>query len=270
MNLKDIIKRSQVTLPGDVLLDLLDGQTPPVEPPTDPGPDVTFDFDFGTDGSHEFTIADGQDPGTKGAPWIDSFRAWGVRQLLKGNSDDVVKIATLPFTHEQTDHSLKLRAGYQDGKLIGGMISTEDWMKFERGAIEFGARINSIPNGYHIAFWLLPADGAWPPEEDMLEVVHGQNNPSNGKAHFNDHPSTGPISFRPVDDGWHVYRFEATATGMTWFMDGELVRQNNRPITKPRYWLATWEGNSNWPGPITDKAAVAEVEIDYLRIEEVP
>jgi beta-glucanase (GH16 family) len=182
----------------------------------------------------------------------------------------VVKIATLPFTHEQTVDSLKLRAGYRDGKLIGGMISTEDWMRFNRGTIEFHARINSIPNGYHIAFWLLPADGAWPPEEDMLEVVHGQNNPSNGKAHFNDHPSSAPISHRPVDNAWHVYRFEATDAGMKWFMDGQLVRQNNRPITKPRYWLATWEGNSNWPGPITDKAAVAEVEIDYLRIEEVP
>jgi hypothetical protein len=275
--IEDALQGGYVILPGDRFLDLIEQE--PVDPPDPPKPDPSVVLhDFGAD--YDFSVVDAQDSDTYPATWGDSFRGWKVRHL-EGNSDDVQKIVTLPFTHLQTEQGLVLRAGYHAGQLIGGMISAQDWMAVRRGAIEFRARITNIPNGYHFASWTLPTNNAWPPEIDMLEVVQGRNNGSNGKAHFNRHAVGGAqgdvchgpaeayqgICFAPTDDDWHVYRLEATDDGLKWLVDGELVRSSTVPLAEPHYWLATWEGDSVWPGPITDRRAVASVEIDYFRIE---
>lgn len=267
--IEDALKSgAYVILPGDQFLDLIDGETP--DKPTEPTePDVTL-HDFGED--YDFAVWNAQIAGSQGATWIDSFRKWGVR-TLEANGDIVEKRAAPPFTHQLTENGLLLRAGYRDGKPIGGMLSAEDWMAFTRGEVEVRARIGAVPNGYHIAIWMVPSDGGYPPEYDLLEVVHGRNNPSNGKAHFNDHQvgePSAPISHRPIDGAWHTYRLESSDAGVKWFLDDELVRQTSATIDVPLYLIASWEGGSKWPGPITDKSAVAEIEIDYIRIEDRP
>ena len=49
-----------------------------------------------------------------------------------------------------------------------------------------------------------------------------------------------------------------------WYVNDVMVRKSAINITEPMYFLITWEGNSNWPGPIEDVDAVASVEVDYI------
>lgn len=269
---------ASITISAARLLELSQEPDNPTEPAEPIEPVVTL-FDFGS--GHDFIVADGQDPSTKGATWIDSFRKWGVRRLEK-NGDGAIKRYVEGFTHVNFSSGLKLRAGFVDSELVGGMISTEDSMAFKRGSIETRARIVSIPDGYHIWQALFPANGDRYPEIDISETVHGRANPSNGKVHWNHHLEGGAsgdrchapaqrwegICFAPIDAGWHTYRLESTDQGLWWFFDGQLVRTSPVPLTKAMYYVAAWEASGSWPGAITDQKAVADFEIDFIRIEQ--
>jgi hypothetical protein len=121
---------------------------------------------------------------------------------------------------------------------------------------------------------LLPQDGSYPPEIDMLESVYDPAYPDMGLlSSANSHGETPdlPINFFTPAGGllgqWHTYGFLWTETEMKWYVDGELVRSHPNYATKPMYILSTWEIGSNWPGP-TGSATVwpAEMEFDYIRI----
>ena len=97
---------------------------------------------------------------------------------------------------------------------ISGMLTTHG--SFAQLYGYFEARIQ-LPEdaGMYPAFWLLPTDGSWPPELDVVESTDGK---------------PGMIQqmelSRPISDysGWHTYGLEWTADRIAWYVDGVMTQ----------------------------------------------
>jgi beta-glucanase (GH16 family) len=102
-----------------------------------------------------------------------------------------------------------------------GMVTTARSFRFTYGVVDIRARVPAGP-GLWSALWLLPADEAWPPEIDMVEVLGA--NPSQATVSY--HSVSGRDEQRQVDTdnlsvGWHDFRIDWQPGSIQWFIDGD-------------------------------------------------
>ena len=275
MNIEDLIKENGrvpvTTAAGHTFmlpLKELVNQTPPV-PDLDRFLPQTYHFQFAE-------IMNGQDPRTVGDAWIDSFRLWGVRHL-EGNDDQGIKRHVPGVTHMHDADGMTLLAQPHDGEIVAGMISAEDFASYVPGTrFELEFRLNQISKGQHFAAWLLPVDGSWPPETDMLELV---NSPSEiyFASHHVDGSQGGPLTkmqFGGVGE-WHKLTLDWMDQRTVWKLDGDIVRDvPTSDFTKPMYPLFSWEigqdGEKSWPqGPDETTVWPASITLKSLRISRL-
>jgi beta-glucanase (GH16 family) len=128
------------------------------------------------------------------------------------------------------------------------------------------ARIK-VPSGDGLwpAFWLIPADGSWPPEIDVFEFFDSLRNP---KPAFNVHYAaggqSGPAGYGSASsyvDEFHVYGLHWSTTGLlTAYLDGVPVATARADSTKPMYAiinLGCFAGH--------DPASGTELLVDWVR-----
>lgn len=235
--------------------------------------------------------------GTNGV-WLPFWGRWNVRHLA-GNKDRAVKYADAErladgrtvgevlrsdgrwgsgpaFLHDVAGGILKLRAfplravdqpAFRGFPFVASMLSGERLFAQRYGYWETRLRVARLGRGHHLAVWLLPSDGSWPPEIDIMEVV-GQEP---AKFHAAAHGTGGGLSWYAAPNGavgWHTFGFEWTSTTMRWTCEGRIVREQPNFVTdKEFYFLISWEIGSEWPGP-TDASTPwpGEIELDYVRI----
>jgi Glycosyl hydrolases family 16 len=206
-------------------------------------------------------------------PWLHWKRHLGdllvqvERSDVSGNNDQALKadpsfrgtgVPTLAerglLTHERTvGNTLKLygrvipianRSQYYSFPYVGGMISTERTHAQTYGYWEVRARLTNTSKGHHWAMWLIPQDGSWPPEIDMVEVVGKNPNAFYMNAH-----GTGKdelARFSPNDPfGWHTWGFLWTQNDLVWYVDGVERKRISNYINKPMYWLMSPEIGSS-------------------------
>jgi beta-glucanase (GH16 family) len=111
--------------------------------------------------------------------------------------------------------------GGKSYRYTSGMVTTARSFRFTYGVVDIRARVPAGP-GLWSALWLLPADEAWPPEIDMVEVLGA--NPSQAMASY--HSVTGRVDQRQVDTGnlsvgWHDFRIDWQPGSIQWFIDGD-------------------------------------------------
>jgi beta-glucanase (GH16 family) len=138
-----------------------------------------------------------------------------------------------------------------------------------------------MPSGQGLwpAFWLLPVDGSWPPEIDVLEVLGHDTTTLHNAVHYNAprHKSVGAATqFRDANNqlidlsaDFHTYGVDWQADYITWYFDGEQVFQTATPpgVNKPMYILANLAVGGSWPGsPDASTQFPAEYQIDYIRV----
>lgn len=243
--------------------------------------------------------------GTKGsgARWLPYFAGWNVRHLA-GNNDQAIKmadfeptangrkagdvlrqagVAPLPSTylHEAKGGALALRAyrlpaglrpQFWNFPYVAGMISSEGSYAQRYGYWEVRLRLENVGRGTHFAVWLLPTDGRWPPEIDLLEVVGQHPNTVFVNAH-GESPDR-PISQKQVANlaqSWTTVGFLRTPTTMRWTVNGMMVREHNNYTQKDLYLLMSWEVGTHWAGATsTSTVWPGQVSIDYVRIYRPP
>ncbi len=206
------------------------------------------------------------------AAWNDRFHKWNVT-TLEGNNDEGNKIYIPGKTHALTSAGqLALMAFANDQSETGfsaGMISSEQLYVQRYGYWETKINPINVPEGYHLAVWLLRADGVYQPKKgipseiDMVEIVNGNGNTPN-VLNFTDHPSSQGLTKTTWNGSPITLGVLVEPAGVTWYLDGAIVRSSAHHYEEPMYFLVTWEVGSDWPGPVTDKAAVARVDIDYV------
>jgi beta-glucanase (GH16 family) len=170
---------------------------------------------------------------------------------------------------------------------ISGMVTTggpfrnppHPTFAFLYGYAEMRAKLPA-GDGFWPAFWLLPADGSWPPEIDVMEWQGGQPRKVHTTVHFSDRHSrndslTATFEVRHLTSEYHVYAVDWEPHALTWYVDGvprfvvpssEVEGRGGTYPRKPMYLLVSlalggWVGppNRHTPSP-------ASMSVDYVRV----
>ena len=180
-----------------------------------------------------------------------------------------------PFT-SNADGTLSITAKAvspgEGGQLFGynytsGMISTAQSFAQTYGYFEMRAELPHAAGAWP-AFWLIPADGSWPPELDVMETLSSDPHADWTTAHsgLGGHTANGAASFVPdTADGFHIYGVLWTKTDLTWYVDGVEVFHQATPadMNKPMYMIANL-AVGGWGGAIDNAALPATMKIDFI------
>jgi beta-glucanase (GH16 family) len=158
-----------------------------------------------------------------------------------------------------------------DYPYASGLITTRRSFSQTYGYFEMRAR---LPEGKGLwpAFWLLPADGDWPPELDVMEMLGDDPTTIHLTVHT---AASGKKKSRhreaEVEDAsetFHVYGAWWGPTEVIWYIDGEEVARAPTPddMHEPMYMLANLAVGGKWPGEPDDTVEFpAVMTVDYIR-----
>jgi beta-glucanase (GH16 family) len=150
-----------------------------------------------------------------------------------------------------------------------GLLTTKGTFSQTYGYFEMRAELPHAKGAFP-AFWMLPADGTYTSEIDIMEYI-GENSNVYNTVHF------GPAgaewtteSFKNfVDDlstGFHTFGLLWTKQTLTWYVDGTEVVSVATPAecNKPMYMLVDYAVGGSWAGAPTS-ATLPSMQIDYIR-----
>ncbi len=148
-----------------------------------------------------------------------------------------------------------------------GLLSTQMTFGLTTGYVEIRADIPD-EQGLWSAFWLLPTDGDWSAEVDVFEFL-GQ---SPGTLHTNVW-SNGVSDAQAVEapgagDGFHTYGLLWEADALSWYYDGDVVRQQAVSLTEEMFLVLNlavggWAGDPDASTDFSDGLTV-----DYVHVYE--
>jgi beta-glucanase (GH16 family) len=114
------------------------------------------------------------------------------------------------------------------------------------------AKLSDIP-GTISAFWLLPTDGQDPPELDVAEVVGDDPNTLVSTTHSAVNGTNNSWVETPdMSQGFHTYAVDWEPNTITWYFDGQQVKQEATPsdLNIPMYMALSEESGTpgSWEG----------------------
>jgi Ca2+-binding RTX toxin-like protein len=158
--------------------------------------------------------------------------------------------------------------GYQ---YTSGMINSYHSFSQEYGYFEMKAELPA-GQGLWPAFWLMPTDGSWPPELDIMEVLGQDPTTLHTSVHTNEtgeHTyATQANSVADTSSGMHTYGVDWEADKITFYYDGKEVYETATPsdMHKPMYMIANLAVGGSWPGsPDGSTQFPATMDVDYIR-----
>ncbi|CAN7291856.1 family 16 glycosylhydrolase [Phenylobacterium sp. LjRoot225] len=151
-----------------------------------------------------------------------------------------------------------------------GLLTTKGTFAQKYGYFEMRADLPDA-RGAFPAFWLLPADGSFTAEIDIMEYV-GETNTVHNTVHYGPDGAHWTVdSFKSyvadLTNGFHTYGLLWTAETLTWYVDGTEVAQVATPAgaQKPMYMLANYAVGGNWAGDIAPGTILPTMAVDYIR-----
>lgn len=168
-----------------------------------------------------------------------------------------------------TNASPDVSAAINNYQYTSGLITTQHSFSQTYGYFEMKADIPET-KGVWPAFWLLPADGSWPPEIDVMESIGDSTTTFQSTNTKETGTKVGESWQSHVYDGnvgEHTYGLLWTPTELVWYVDGEEVRRSATPadMHKPMYLLANVAVGGYWPGNPDPGALNATMSVDYIR-----
>jgi beta-glucanase (GH16 family) len=120
---------------------------------------------------------------------------------------------------------------------------------------------------------MAPADGSWPPEIDVMEVLGNRTQEYWASAHwgFPNAPAKAQhrITSTALSRDFHVYAVKWTSKEIVWYLDGRQVASMKTPseINKPMYILVNLAVGGEWPGvPDSTTTFPAEYHVAWIRV----
>jgi beta-glucanase (GH16 family) len=183
-------------------------------------------------------------------------------------------LTTVPWNAKDSILSLTATPDETYGYL-SGMLNT--YGKFVRRYGYFEIRAKTPPgNGMWPAFWLLPADGAWPPEIDILEwlgrdpLTRYCGTHSNFASGKDSQAGTHPIPDASAD--FHTYGCDWQADRISFYFDSELMSSVPTPsdMHVSMYMILNLAIGGGWAGP-PDASTVFPscLLVDYLAVYDL-
>lgn len=159
---------------------------------------------------------------------------------------------------------------------MSGMINSEQSFSQQYGYFEMRAQLPE-GQGFWPAFWMLPIDGGWPPELDIMEVLGHDTDTLYNTLHSNETGSKtmtgGSTTVADMSAGFHTYGVEWQKDSITFYFDGVEVFQTVTPadMHEPMYLLANLAVGGYWPGnPDASTTFPSSMKIDYIRAYQSP
>lgn len=160
-----------------------------------------------------------------------------------------------------------------------GMVSTSkggsDEARWLNAYGYYEARIyNPSGQGIWPAFWLLPTDGRWPPEIDIMELLGHEPNKILTTYFWRDgdKPAKDTSTFSSENsfaNSWHTYGVDWKKGSISWYIDGKKVRTVNS-INVPSEnmsMILNLAVGGNLPGsPNESTPRNITMKIDYVRV----
>lgn len=179
-------------------------------------------------------------------------------------------------------------AAETDLEFTSGMISTagcnryDDRAKCEAldqfaqryGYFEMRARFPA-GKGFWPAFWLLPAEGEWPPEIDIVEWLGDATRTAFFTFHYIDEGEQkkkgGRFDGPDFSQDFHTFAVDWQPEQIIWYVDGvERFRVNDKNVPdQPMYLIVNMTVGGHWPGRPNESTAFPSVmEVDHVRVYE--
>ena len=224
-------------------------------------PAGTWRPDFGYQGSQgvgSYTLVSNSEQEIYTSPYFRDAPGTSPLNPFTSNADGTLTITGAP----SADPNI---FGYH---YTSGMLSTQASFAQTYGYFEMRAELPSTAGAWP-AFWLIPADGSWPPELDVMETLTSDPHADYTTWHSGVggvHTSNGVASFIPdTSSGFHTYGVLWTATDLTWYVDGVEVFHQATPadMNKPMFMIANL-ALGGWGGAIDNSAMPAQMKIDYI------
>ncbi len=179
-----------------------------------------------------------------------------------------------PF--HMVDGTLEISAtpqtGLPQGMIFGsGMIMSQRLFNQLYGYFEIRAQLPR-GRGFWPAFWLLPSDGGWPPEIDVMEMLG--LTPEKYYVSLHARPEGQPldqitaVAAPDLSAGFHVFGVSWRADRIRFYLDDKLVHESPTPadMHRPMYMLANLAvgGAQSWPGQV-DPTTSGVFRIAWIR-----
>jgi len=212
----------------------------------------------GSQGAGSYTLIGNNEQEIYTSPYFRDHNGDFAVNPFSSTGDGTLTITAAPSTNSEL-------FGYH---YTSGMITTAPSFAQTYGYFEMKAELPSTAGAWP-AFWLIPADGSWPPELDVMETLTGDPHADWTTAHSGVggvHTSNGIASFIPdTTTGFHTYGVLWTPTDLTWFVDGVQVFHTATPadMNKPMYMIANL-ALGGWSGAVDDAHMPAQMKIDYI------
>jgi beta-glucanase (GH16 family) len=143
-----------------------------------------------------------------------------------------------------------------------GMVTTYHSVHFKYGFVRVVARL-PFGKGLWPAIWLIPADGSWPPEIDIVE--HWDTQPTARATLHTGKQNTqqrGTVYFPDADKGWHTYTLYWTQSRISVYYDGNPALTTTTSIPQQAmYLLLDLADENNAPGSCSGTMYVKSVNI---------
>ena len=119
------------------------------------------------------------------------------------------------------------------------------------------------------AFWLLPADGSWPPELDVIEMIGQDPKKLIQTAHSastGTHTVVDASRFAADTAGFHTYGVLWTPEKLIWYFDQVEVASAATPadMHKPMYMLVNLAIGDIAGSPSDGLSTAVDMKIDYI------
>jgi len=150
-----------------------------------------------------------------------------------------------------------------------GVLTTKGAFAQQYGYFEMRADLPEAKGAFP-AFWLLPADGSFTAEIDIMEYVNETNSVHNTVHYGPDGAHWTAESFKSyvadLTNGFHTFGLLWTSQTLTWYVDGTEVAQVATPAgaNKPMFMLANYAVGGDWAGD-TSASTMPGMSIDYIR-----
>jgi beta-glucanase (GH16 family) len=214
--------------------------------------------------------------------WSDEFDGtnpdpakWNVANRFNTNYDGGVNFYD-PAEVSLANGVLSIRSRPTSGKngktlYVSGRVSTQHKYAFLYGKIEIRAK---LPGGQGLwpALWLLPANGSWPPEIDIVELTGHDRK----RVFMTNHWGTKKDRVFSQDSyigpdftaGYHTFTFEWEPGLLRWYVDGvkRKVMSTNVPDVA-MYLIMNTSVGGDWPGPPDKTTTFPQfMQIDHVRV----
>ncbi len=211
--------------------------------------------------------------------WADEFNEPPLRaDFWRAEDAALVKNNELqyytPFAVSFADGNLRITSERRDqhGRpYTSGLIETYGLFSMAFGRFEARMKLPTS-RGLWPAFWMLPADGHWPPEIDIMEALGHQPRRVYMSNHWGVWPGTHSHKTTEFDGpdfsaGFHTFAVEWSPERLDFLVDGELRASHTEGIPQePFYIILNTAVGGHWPGnPDPSSTFPQTFEVDWVR-----